>query len=155
MLPSVRFLPQGRLAKRSERSPVPRVRTSVAAPDLPRERARQSCGSLDRRHRQIGETNADRVPLARIRRFMGSIYEVTGTTFFYRGGRRTCTIPGRPVRVGEGDYLTVNVRCRTGSPYRTSRAASCWPGAEPRGDSRAKAMDYQHLQSALESECVP
>jgi hypothetical protein len=48
------------------------------------------------------------------------LYEVTGmataTTPLDGGGRRTCTMPRRPVRVNEGDHVTVNVRCDTGWP---------------------------------------
>ncbi len=44
------------------------------------------------------------------------LYEVTGTTPLDGGGRRTCTMPRQPVRVGEGDHVTVNARCVTGWP---------------------------------------
>ena len=48
------------------------------------------------------------------------LYEVAGTvmstTPFYRGGRRTCTIPGRTVRVHAGDHVSVKIQCQTGWP---------------------------------------
>jgi hypothetical protein len=48
------------------------------------------------------------------------LYEVTGMAISTRpldgGGRRTCTMPRRPVLVGEGDHVTANVRCETAWP---------------------------------------
>jgi hypothetical protein len=41
------------------------------------------------------------------------LYEVSGTSPVYWGGRRSCTIPGQTVRVRAGDAVSVNVECRT------------------------------------------
>jgi hypothetical protein len=41
------------------------------------------------------------------------LYEVSGTSPVYWGGRRSCKIPGQTVRIRAGDAVSVNVECRT------------------------------------------